>query len=135
MNEGSASASEIVAGALQDNKRAVILGAKTFGKGSVQTVIPLKDSSALKLTTAAYFTPSGKSIMNQGVMPDLIVERYELKDKKKSPSDIFEKIGGENAAKLEEKRPKAKEEIERDSQLERAVDLMKALKIYRKSNQ
>jgi carboxyl-terminal processing protease len=74
INEGSASASEIVAGALKDHKRAVLVGAKTFGKGSVQTVIPLKDGSALRLTTASYYTPSGKNIMNEGVAPDVAIE-------------------------------------------------------------
>ncbi len=74
INEGSASASEIVAGALQDHKRAVIMGQKSFGKGSVQTILPLKEDAALKLTTARYYTPSGKSIQGKGIDPDILVE-------------------------------------------------------------
>lgn len=75
INGGSASASEIVAGALQDHRRAVIMGTKSFGKGSVQTVLPLTEDSAIKLTTARYFTPSGRSIQAQGINPDIVVER------------------------------------------------------------
>jgi len=74
VNGGSASASEIVAGALQDHKRAVILGTKTFGKGSVQTILPLDDNSALRLTTARYFTPKGRSIQATGIVPDIVLE-------------------------------------------------------------
>ena len=79
INEGSASASEIVAGALQDNNRAVILGTRSFGKGSVQTVVPINESSAVKLTTALYFTPSGKSIQAAGIIPDIVIEPAEIK--------------------------------------------------------
>ncbi|CBL44311.1 Peptidase S41A, C-terminal protease [gamma proteobacterium HdN1] len=78
VNGGSASASEIVAGALQDQKRAVIVGTTTFGKGSVQTVLPLSEDRALKLTTARYYTPNGRSIQAQGIVPDISVERAEL---------------------------------------------------------
>jgi carboxyl-terminal processing protease len=74
VNEGSASASEIVAGALQDHKRATIMGSQTFGKGSVQTVRPLGPDTALKITTARYFTPNGRSIQATGVMPDVLVD-------------------------------------------------------------
>ncbi len=74
INEGSASASEIVAGALQDHKRATLVGSKSFGKGSVQTVLPLQENAALKLTTARYFTPLGRSIQNSGIVPDVAIE-------------------------------------------------------------
>ena len=78
VNGGSASASEIVAGALQDHKRAVIMGTQTFGKGSVQTILPLGNGTAIKLTTARYFTPSGRSIQAKGIVPDIVVEDPSL---------------------------------------------------------
>ena len=79
INQGSASASEIVAGALQDHKRAIIMGTKSFGKGSVQTILPSGENVALKLTTAKYYTPLGRSIQKTGIDPDILVEQAELK--------------------------------------------------------
>jgi carboxyl-terminal processing protease len=78
VNGGSASASEIVAGALQDHKRAVIIGERTFGKGSVQTILPLQNNTALKLTTARYYTPSGRSIQAEGIEPDIVLESIKV---------------------------------------------------------
>lgn len=135
VNDGSASASEIVAGSLKDNKRAIIMGTKTFGKGSVQTVIPLKDGSALRLTTALYYTPNGKSIMNDGIVPDVIVEEEEFKNKDKTGADIFERIEKDSQIKKAAKTGKPGELIERDNQLREAVNLMKAMKVYKASNQ
>lgn len=133
INEGSASGSEIVAAALQDYKRAIIVGMKSFGKGSVQTVLPLNDGSALRLTTSKYFTPLGKEIHGKGVIPDIVVEdgRIELapkdKDQAKQLQDVFEEV---------DKKDKAKDEkataYKSDNQLMRAVDILKALKIYNK---
>ena len=80
INEGSASGSEIVAGALRDNKRAVLVGVKSFGKGSVQSVIPLPDGSGLRLTTARYFTPSGACINGIGITPDVVIEENASKE-------------------------------------------------------
>lgn len=88
VNGGSASASEIVAGALQDHKRALIVGTQTFGKGSVQTVLPLKDNHGLKLTTALYFTPSGHSIQAQGIHPDIIIPDIKIPEAKAQDADL-----------------------------------------------
>ena len=78
VNGGSASASEIIAGALQDRGRAVIMGTRSFGKGSVQTVLPVSETKALKLTTSLYYTPNGRSIQADGIVPDVVVERAKL---------------------------------------------------------
>ncbi len=135
INEGSASGSEIVAGALKDYKRAIILGNKSFGKGSVQTVVPLGDGSALRLTTSKYFTPLNNEIHGKGVIPDIVVEetKEELlakEDGQVKPQDIFEEI-----VEKKEKTPKEKEgktlDYKADNQLARAVDVLKAIKIYK----
>jgi len=137
INEGSASGSEIVAGALQDYKRAIIVGSKSFGKGSVQTIVPLSDGSALRLTTSKYFTPLGKEIHEKGVLPDIAVEEGKIEIVRKDelpverPQDIFEKI-----EKKEEKvQEKPLKDYKSDNQLMRAVDILKALRIYKKNGQ
>lgn len=88
VNEGSASASEIVAGALQDSGRAVIMGRATFGKGSVQTILPMNNHAALKLTTARYFTPSGRSIQAEGIIPDIVIDKLTLTAAATSAADV-----------------------------------------------
>jgi carboxyl-terminal processing protease len=113
VNEGSASASEIVAGALQDQKRALILGAKTFGKGSVQTIIPLPDGSGLRLTTARYFTPSGRSIQASGIEPDITVPSRVLKEGKiVREKDLEKHLTGEEETLEGDKKEVAKEDEE-----------------------
>jgi carboxyl-terminal processing protease len=107
VNGGSASASEIVAGALQDHKRAVIMGTQTFGKGSVQTILPLGNSTAIKLTTARYFTPNGRSIQAKGIVPD--IELDDGSAGKNEPglklreADLTKHLDGDKEAKAEPK--------------------------------
>ena len=134
INEGSASGSEIVAACLQDYKRAIILGTKSFGKGSVQTIIPLNDGSALRLTTSKYFTPLGKEIHNKGVVPDIVVEegKIELAPKEEEPIEkpqaVFEQFD------KGEPKNKKEQDYKSDNQLMRCVDVLKALKIYKGKN-
>ena len=90
VNAGSASASEIVAGALQDHKRAVIMGQPTFGKGSVQTIVPINDRAAIKLTTARYFTPNGRSIQAEGIVPDIVLDKVEVASRKGDENTLKE---------------------------------------------
>lgn len=141
INGGSASASEIVAGALQDHKRAVIMGTGSFGKGSVQTILPLAEKRALKLTTARYFTPSGRSIQAQGILPDVVVEEAELK-RVESQEFLKEKDLSRHLfnGQTEEEADKAlidatKGLSQRDYQLYEALNLLKALTIVGRANQ
>ena len=129
INEGSASGSEIVAAALQDYKRAIIIGTKSFGKGSVQTVIPLSDGSALKLTTSKYFTPHGQVIHGKGVIPDIVAEEVKtIPDSTKdvNSQDLFKDTEVKNSE------PKETDvfNYKTDSQIMRALDLLKAAKFY-----
>ncbi len=143
VNGGSASASEIVAGALQDHKRGLVLGTETFGKGSVQTILPLPNNSALRLTTAKYFTPNGRSIQETGIKPDIVVENVRLAKVEEGKKDNLHAIREENlprhfkhdkdkgAGKSEEAGPEIKVgEMGKDPQLDHALELLKSWHIF-----
>jgi carboxyl-terminal processing protease len=142
VNGGSASGAEIVAGAIQDHGRGIIVGTQTFGKGSVQTIIPLKDGSGLRLTTARYYTPNGRSIQAKGIGPDIVVKPSKPEDEKEGVTPKFpaEKdlerhlIDMEKGAPKEKEKPKKEEVKEKkpvDNQLERALELLKSWDIFK----
>ena len=138
INGGSASASEIVAGALQDHKRGVLMGTDSFGKGSVQTVLPLNNDRALKLTTALYYTPKGRSIQAQGIVPDIEVARAKVTREQDSESikeaDLVGHLGNGNggadkpSGKKSEKKARPQDD---DYQLSQALNLLKGLSVTR----
>lgn len=152
INEGSASGSEILAGALKDNKRAITLGTTSFGKGSVQSVIPLPDGSGLRLTTSKYFTPSGISIHGKGITPDVVVKRIlpdeeetaekeKAKTKEKDITKIFEDVQKEKPSedqeklKLTDKEMEAREMLLEDNQVQSAISVLKAIRVYKQFGQ
>lgn len=152
INEGSASASEIVAGALQDHKRAIIVGLKSFGKGSVQTVKAIEGFGGIKVTIARYYTPSGRSIQAEGIEPDIVIPRAKLKEEPvikgfgegNLPGAISAEEGKKASETKKDKEKKAtvkeegknsekdKEEEKQDYQLDRAMDILKGVAIYSK---
>jgi carboxyl-terminal processing protease len=159
VNEGTASAAEIVSGALQDNGRAVILGAQTFGKGSVQTVIPMEGGAALKLTTAKYYTPKGRSIQAEGITPDIMVKLIRpaeekngteeqlmrmrerdlqghiksIKELEAKPEDV-KQDPKEEVKKEPKKEPKKDvDDLDKDNQLKNAIDILKSWDILKRN--
>lgn len=138
INGGSASASEIVAGALQDHGRAIILGTDSFGKGSVQTVMNIDDKEAIKLTTARYYTPSGASIQAAGIVPDVFVKQREFKKDKKSFQRIKENnlsghLENDKAPSTQKTSEKTQKLLAKDYQLNEAYNLLKGLVLYQKA--
>jgi carboxyl-terminal processing protease len=148
VNGGSASASEIVAGALQDHHRAIIMGTKTFGKGSVQTIMPMNNGAALKITTARYYTPSGRSIQAEGIEPDIKVEQLQISDNGDAPvsrlreADLrdhlengkgkkSDKATKDDKASKKEGEPDEKDNLKNDYQLNEALNLLKGVNIVR----
>ena len=144
INGGSASASEIVAGALQDQKRAVIMGEKSFGKGSVQTILPTSNGAAVKLTTARYYTPSGRSIQAEGIEPDILLERVKLETLDKADfigikeSDLSGHLQNGNGTSKDKKevfdkqKEKDNKQDQEDYSLHEALNLLKGISIIKK---
>ena len=142
VNGGSASGAEIVAGAIQDHGRGILVGTQTFGKGSVQTIIPLKDGSGLRLTTARYYTPNGRSIQAKGIVPDIVVKPSKPEEEKEvvTPKLPAEKDLERHLMDVEKGAPKEKEKLKKeegkekkpvDNQLERALELLKSWDIFK----
>ncbi len=134
VNGGSASGSEIVAAALQDHQRAIIVGTTTFGKGSVQTVVPLGDGSAIRLTTSKYLSPKGQTIHGRGVIPDIIVREGKIQfssEEEETVRDIFEELEEKREEGGDESEGLIPDEYRADNQLMRAMDVLKAIRIYR----
>jgi carboxyl-terminal processing protease len=137
VNEGSASASEIVAGALQDRERALIMGRPTFGKGSVQTILPMNNKSALKLTTARYFTPSGRSIQAEGIRPDIIIDKVKVSPRAAAATEVIKEANLDRhlenpedireSENLEEDASDERPLAERDYELYEALNLLKGM--------